>query len=92
MRKQIANIVTGCRILCSIWMLLCLVFSIQFYFIYLICGFADMVDGTIARKTNAVREFGARLDTAADIAFVATSFLRYYDEGRLLYKENHAIV
>ena len=30
-----------------------------------------MVDGTIARKTKSVSEFGARLDTVADIVFVA---------------------
>ena len=30
-----------------------------------------MVDGTIARKTKAVSELGARLDSVADIVFVA---------------------
>ena len=29
-----------------------------------------MIDGTIARKTKAVSEFGARLDTVADFVFV----------------------
>lgn len=26
-----------------------------------ICGFSDMIDGTIARKTNIVSEFGPKL-------------------------------
>ena len=32
-----------------------------------------MVDGTIARKTNAVSEFGAKLDTASDFIFFAVA-------------------
>ena len=35
-----------------------------------------MVDGTIARKTNTVSEFGARLDTAADLLFTAVALLK----------------
>lgn len=71
MKKQIANTVTISRILCSICLLFCPVFSIAFYILYLLCGITDMVDGTIARKTRTVSEFGARLDTVADIIFVA---------------------
>ena len=71
MKKQFANIVTVCRILCSICLLFFHVFSAYFYITYLFCGITDMIDGTIARKTNTVSEFGARLDTAADIVFTA---------------------
>ena len=35
-----------------------------------------MVDGTIARKTGAVSEFGSRLDTVADLLFVVASFVK----------------
>ena len=35
-----------------------------------------MVDGTIARKTGAVSEFGSRLDTVADFLFVISSFVK----------------
>ena len=76
MRKQIANIITSSRILCSICLLLCPVFSVAFYTMYLFCGITDMVDGTIARKTNSVSETGARLDTVADIVFVAVCFAK----------------
>ena len=71
MQKQIANTITISRILCSICLLHCSVFSVAFYILYLLCGITDMVDGTIARKTRTVSEFGARLDTVADIIFVA---------------------
>ena len=74
MKNQIANIITGSRILCSILILFCTVFSVWFYATYLLCGFTDMVDGTIARKTNTISEFGARLDTVAD--FVVVSLIK----------------
>ena len=71
-----ANIVTSCRILCSILMLFSPAFSVQFYILYLICGLTDMVDGTIARKTNTDSEFGAKLDSVADFIFVVISLVK----------------
>ena len=71
-----ANIVTGCRILCSIGMLFFPAFSLGFFILYLICGLTDMVDGTIARKTNTASEFGAKLDSTADFIFVAAALLK----------------
>ena len=76
MVTHIANIVTGCRILGSILLLFFPSFSVEFYLIYITCGVSDMVDGTIARKTNSSSEFGAKIDTAADFVFVAVSFLK----------------
>ena len=76
MKKQIANSITFCRILGSIGLLFCPVFSDSFYGLYLFCGLTDMVDGTIARKTGAVSSFGARLDTVADFLFVIASFVK----------------
>ena len=76
MKKQIANIVTSCRILFSICLLFCPVFSVCFYGIYLLCGFTDMVDGTVARKTNAVSEFGEKFDTVSDFIFFAVALVK----------------
>lgn len=76
MRKQIANIITVCRILGSIQLLFCPVFSACFYGVYLFCGFTDMVDGTVARKTNTASRFGAKLDTAADLIFVSVALVK----------------
>ena len=76
MKKQIANIITLCRILGSIGLLFCSVFSACFYRLYIFCGLTDMVDGTIARKTGAASSFGARLDTVADFLFVIASFVK----------------
>ena len=74
MKKQIANIITSCRIIGSIGLLFCPVFSASFYGLYLFCGLTDMVDGTVARKTGATSTYGARLDTVADFLFAAVSF------------------
>ena len=71
-----ANMVTGCRILCSILLLFFPVFSPWFYILYLTCGFTDMIDGAIARKTNTVSEFGSRLDTVADFLFVVACLVK----------------
>ena len=71
MTKHIANILTGCRIFGSILLLFFPAFSLVFYIIYFFCGFSDMLDGTIARKTNTVSSFGSKLDTIADFVFMA---------------------
>ena len=76
MRKYLANLLTGTRILGSVWMLCAPVFSTSFYGAYLICGLTDMVDGTVARKTNSVTKFGEQLDSAADLTFVAAAFVK----------------
>ena len=83
MIKYIANIVTGCRILGSILLLFFPVFSAGFYSMYFLCGFSDMIDGTIARKTNCASEFGARIDTIADLLFVAVSLIKLLSTIRI---------
>ena len=53
-------------------------FSPMFYGLYFVAGFTDMIDGTVARKTNTASEFGARLDTLADIAFVVVCMIKLF--------------
>ena len=71
-----ANIITGCRILCSILLLFVPALSSAFYVLYVVAGVTDMIDGTIARKTNTASEFGASLDTIADIVFVVVCMIK----------------
>ena len=73
---NLANIVTGLRIPFSLWMLAYPAFSPPFYVLYLICGVTDMIDGTIARKTNSSSDFGATLDSVADIVFAVSAFAK----------------
>ena len=71
-----ANIITASRIVISVALLCCPVFSPVFYILYLASGITDMIDGTVARKTNTVSKFGERLDSSADMLFVLVCFIR----------------
>ena len=71
-----ANVITVIRILCSIALLFCRFPSPIFYYLYAAAGITDMIDGAVARKTNTVSEFGAKLDTAADFVFVAVCLIK----------------
>ena len=70
MKKHIANIITGSRAVFSLPLLFISLSSPWFYIIYLFCGFTDMIDGAIARRTMSVSKFGARLDTVSDFVFM----------------------
>ena len=83
MTKHIANILTSCRILGSVLLLFFPVFSVAFYILYLFWGFSDMIDGTVARKTNSASQFGSRLDTIADLGFVVASMIKLLPAIRL---------
>ena len=76
MKKHVANIITASRILFSVLLLFLPVLGTGVYITYLLCGVTDMIDGTIARKTGAVSEFGARLDSVADITFLIVSLIK----------------
>ena len=73
-----ANLITSIRILCSITILFCPVFSVAFYSLYITAGVSDMADGWVARKTNTNSAFGAKLDTIADIIFVIACLVKLF--------------
>ena len=77
MKKHIANIITGLRIVLSLPILLMPLTSAWFYALYLLCGLSDMADGTVARKTNSASEFGARLDTLSDFVFMSVALIKF---------------
>ena len=63
---NLANWITLLRILCSLTLLFCMPLSLPFYVLYTAAGLSDILDGFIARKTNTVTKFGAKLDTFAE--------------------------
>ncbi len=77
MKKYIANIITGSRIVFSLPLLFLPLSSVWFYALYLLCGLSDMVDGTVARRTNSASEFGARLDTVSDFVFMTVALIKF---------------
>ena len=77
MKKHIANIITGSRIVFSLPLLFISLSSAWFYALYLLCGFTDMIDGTVARRTKSASEFGARLDTVSDFVFMTVALIKF---------------
>ncbi len=71
-----ANIITLCRILLCVFMLLFAPFSAAFYIIYAFAGLTDVADSIVARKTNTISATGSKLDTVADFVFAAVCMLK----------------
>ena len=65
----LANCVTALRMIGTIALMFTATMSNGFYLLYWICGISDAADGWIARRTGSSSEFGARLDSAADLMF-----------------------
>ncbi len=74
--NPLANLITSIRIFCSIAILFCPALSVVFYSLYITAGLTDMIDGWVARKTNTVSAFGAKLDTIADFVLVVVCLIK----------------
>ena len=66
---NLADIVTLFRIVGAVLLIAIKPTSGLFLILYTITGATDVIDGQIARKTNTSSEFGARLDSIADVLF-----------------------
>ena len=62
---------TASRILGSSVLIFIKPFTAAFYLVYIFCGLTDMTDGAVARRFHSESQFGERLDSIADICFVA---------------------
>lgn len=67
MKKQLANIVSLSRVAGAVVLFFCQSLSKTFLAVYIFCGFTDLIDGPIARKTNSTSTVGATLDTVGDV-------------------------
>lgn len=67
--KNVANYISLSRILLSILLLFTQTLSSTFFIIYVLCGISDFLDGYVARKMSSDNEFGAKIDSIADIVF-----------------------
>jgi CDP-diacylglycerol---glycerol-3-phosphate 3-phosphatidyltransferase len=76
--KVIANWLSFSRIIFSLILILIKPLSITFYVIYIACGFSDMIDGFIARKTGTTSRLGEKLDSLADMIMVGVLFVVLY--------------
>ena len=71
-----ANLITSCRILLSLLLLFFPALSPGFYGLYLAAGLTDMLDGFVARRTNSASALGVKLDSIADIIFLAVCLIK----------------
>lgn len=71
-----ADTVTSMRIVFSFVLLMLPVTSPEFILIYTLIGLTDVLDGWLARKTGTVSDFGARLDSIADLLFYGILLFR----------------
>jgi CDP-diacylglycerol--glycerol-3-phosphate 3-phosphatidyltransferase len=76
MEKQLANLITSLRIVLCIVLLFLKPLSPPFLILYIAAGITDMIDGTVARETRNVSEFGSKLDTVADLVLVVVCLIK----------------
>lgn len=77
-QKHSANFISAARIVLSLLLLLLKPLSTAFVVIYLLCGFSDVLDGYIARKTHTESTLGSKLDSAADFVMTAVILVVLY--------------
>lgn len=65
-----ANALTILRILLSLSLLALPALSPSFFVVLALAGATDMIDGTVARRTGTASEFGAKLDSVADLILI----------------------
>ena len=71
-----ANSMTFLRIIGSFCLLFIPACSAMFLAIYTLAGVTDVLDGWLARKNQTASEFGARLDSIADLLFYGVLLIR----------------
>lgn len=73
-----ANGLTMLRIIGTVGLIFPVVLSPLFLGLYTLTGLTDVLDGWVARKTGTDGEFGAKLDSIADLIFCVVMILRLF--------------
>jgi len=76
--KAIPNYISFSRVIFSLILIFISPLSVAFYAIYIICGFSDILDGIIARKTGTTSVLGAKLDSMADMTMAGVLLFVLY--------------
>ena len=77
-RLNIADMITLLRITGTMLLLVLQPLTAEFYWVYALTGLTDVLDGWIARTTKTASDFGARLDSIADLMFYTVMLLRLF--------------
>ena len=73
-----ADTITSVRIAFSLVLPFLTPYSGWFFVVYTITGLTDALDGWIARETGMDSEFGAKLDSVADLLFYSVLLIRFF--------------
>ena len=73
-----ADIITFFRIGGTLLLIFLRPFSAAFFCVYTLTGLTDVLDGWIARKTKTASDFGARIDSIADLLFYTVVLIRLF--------------
>lgn len=73
--KNVPNLITSLRIVGTFALLFTTPFDKWFFIIYILTGLTDVFDGFIARKLHLTSEFGAKLDSIADLLFYSVMLI-----------------
>lgn len=77
-KDNIPNLITLFRISGTVALLFTEPFSRSFFVIYILCGISDVLDGFFARLFNVMSDFGAKMDSFADIFFYVIMAIKIF--------------
>lgn len=77
-RFNTADAITLLRIAGTLGLVILIPSSATFFCVYTLTGLTDVLDGWIARKTKTSSDFGARLDSIADLLFYVVVLFRIF--------------
>lgn len=72
----VPNCITSLRLIGAVCMAFTKILTPEFFWIYTFCGVTDVLDGFIARMTKKTSEFGAKLDSVADLLFYGIMLIK----------------
>jgi len=72
------NFITSLRIIGTLTLLVIEPLSALFFAVYTMTGVTDVLDGFVARLTGCVSDFGAKLDSIADLMFYGVMLIRIF--------------
>lgn len=86
--RYAANIISISRVVLLLGLFFTFHNPVLFFILYFICGFSDVMDGYVARRTKTQSLFGARLDSIADFILfgvICISVILWMREGIAAY-------
>ncbi len=82
MRRNIPNAITVLRMLCATAMATISIDQSLFWKLYALCGVSDALDGFLARRLHVESKLGSKLDSIADLAFMAVCTVKLLPQLR----------